>query len=162
MSKVWILNASPLIVLGKADLLETISSVSLKWIIPQGVLKEISQKGIADKYITQISAKADVDIITVPEIDPVVRGWNLGEGESEVLSLGRQENVGVVLDDLQARKCANVLDIPLTGTLGLIVKAKHMGIIGTVKPTLDRIIRSGLYVEPELLENLMRNLGELG
>jgi predicted nucleic acid-binding protein len=101
-----------------------------------------------------------VDIITVPEIDPVVRGWNLGQGESEVLSLGRQENIGVVLDDLQARKCANVLEILLIGTLGLVVKAKHMGFISQVKPVFDRIIRSGLYIEPEMLKNLLRKFDE--
>ena len=44
MSEIWILNASPIIVIGKAGLLEKISPIAEKWLIPEGVFQEISQK----------------------------------------------------------------------------------------------------------------------
>ena len=49
--------------------------------------------------------------------------WDLGEGESEVLTIALQKgNATVVLDDLLARKCAKLLKVPLIGSIGLLVK----------------------------------------
>lgn len=57
-------------------------------------------------------------------------------------------------------KCATVLEVPLLGSLGLLVKAKNMGIIDAVKPAFDRIIKAGLYIDPILMDNLLKGLGE--
>lgn len=91
MSKIWILNASPIIVIGKAGLLETVSPITRNWLIPEGVFNEISQKGEATQYVKRLSANAEVEILAVPEIDPIVGGWNLGRGESEGLNISRSE-----------------------------------------------------------------------
>jgi predicted nucleic acid-binding protein len=40
----FILNASPMILLGKADLLKTISPLAKSWIIPKGVVREVEKK----------------------------------------------------------------------------------------------------------------------
>ncbi len=68
MNNNWILNASPLIVLGKANLLETISPISKLWLIPTGVIEEISKKSIADYYIKQLACKSTVEIKTIENI----------------------------------------------------------------------------------------------
>ena len=44
MNKTLVLNASPIILLGKAGLLKIISPISKTWIIPEGVIKEIERK----------------------------------------------------------------------------------------------------------------------
>lgn len=160
MIKTWVLNASPLIILGKADLLKTICHLYPKWLIPDGVYKEISRKSLADKFLAQMSSIANVERVNVGEIDSFVNGWNLGRGESEVLTLAIEKNAGVVLDDLQARKCAYALEIPLIGSLGLLVKAKNIGIITAAKPAFDRIIEAGLYIDPKILKDLMKKMKE--
>jgi predicted nucleic acid-binding protein len=38
-------------------------------------------------------------------------------------------NVTAVLDDLQARKCAKLLDIGLIGSVGLLTMAKRVGLV---------------------------------
>ncbi len=96
----------------------------------------------------------------VQEIDPTVSGWNLGREESEVLTLAFQKGCGAVLDDLQARKCASVLEIHLIGSLGLLVKAKNIGIINAVKPSFERIVKAGLFIDRDFLKNLLKKLGE--
>jgi predicted nucleic acid-binding protein len=51
----------------------------------------------------------------------MIAAWDLGQGESEVLTLAlEKDGAFVVLDDLQARKCAALFDIPLIGSIGLI------------------------------------------
>lgn len=160
MNKLWILNASPIIIIGKAGLLYTISPITKNWLISQGVFEEISRKGSASLYLKELSTAAKVEILPVSEIDPIVSGWNLGRGESETLTLVIQKRGGVVLDDLQARKCATVLEIPLIGSVGILVRAKNMGIIKAVKPAFDSIMKAGLYIEQGFMDSLLKQLGE--
>jgi|GEM_PF-6014901 len=51
MSKNRVINASPIILLGKADLLKTLSPLAEKWIIPDGVLNEVQAKRPIDPYL---------------------------------------------------------------------------------------------------------------
>lgn len=39
----WIINASPLIVLGKADLLDVISPLATTWFIPDAVIRGFTE-----------------------------------------------------------------------------------------------------------------------
>jgi len=44
MSNVCVLNASPLILLGKADILRVVSPLAELWVIPEGVVSELAIK----------------------------------------------------------------------------------------------------------------------
>ena len=44
----------------------------------------------------------------------------------------------VVLDDALARRVAHTLNLKLTGTLGILIDAKRMGMISSVEPWRDR------------------------
>src|ERR1700758_1617197 len=65
----------------------------------------------------------------VPALSPLAT-WHLGQRESEVLKYARRNSGTVaVLDDKAARRLARALDIPLTGTLGIIVAAVQMKLL---------------------------------
>ncbi len=133
MSKRWVINASPIILLGKADLLKTISSLAEKWIIPDGVLNEVQGKRPIEPYLAALASDSEIVRVTVSNIHSSIAAWDLGQGESQVLTFALRETpMGVVLDDLQARKCAELFDIPLIGTLGLVVLAKRKGLIAKI------------------------------
>ena len=55
-----------------------------------------------------------------------------------MLTLEQREMVAV-LDDGLARRIAESLGLPLTGTLGLLLDAKRAGLIESVAPILDRL-----------------------
>jgi len=67
---------------------------------------------------------------------------------------------GVVLDDLQARKCAELFEIPLIGTLGLVVLAKRKGVVPLVKPVIERLAAVGLYISSAVLTRILIGVGE--
>lgn len=52
----------------------------------------------------------------------------------------------VILDDNAAKKTAKYLGLTVTGTLGVLVKAKQQGIIEKVRPLLTKMQRNGFYV----------------
>jgi len=161
MNKNLVINASPIILLGKADLLKTISSLANTWIIPDGVIHEVQVKRPIDPYLSGLASNSEVVRKTVLNIHSSITAWDLGQGESEVLTLALEKPLtGVVLDDLQARKCAELFEIPLIGTLGLIVLAKRKGLITLTRPVIERLAAVGLYISSAVLTRILVGVGE--
>jgi predicted nucleic acid-binding protein len=162
MNSVFILNASPIILLGKAGLLCTISPLADLWIVPDGVTSEIESKRPIAQYLDELGSAAKVTKESVQFIHPLIASWDLGKGESEVLSLAMQKgaNVKVILDDLQARKCAKLLDIELIGSLGLLIRAKQVGLVKAVKPEINKLIDVGIRIDRRLLAEIYSKIKE--
>jgi len=161
MNKNWIINASPMIQLGKAELLKTISPLAESWVIPEGVIQEIEKKSSIDSYLSYLGCSSKIVRKKVSKIHPLIAEWNLGQGESEVLTLAlNTHTIGVVLDDSQARKCAVVFEIPLIGTLGLIVLAKRLDLLPLAKPAFNRLDSLGFYIDPKIINDVLIAIGE--
>ena len=63
---------------------------------------------------------------------------HLHMGETEALCLCIENNAKLCLiDDRDARIVARLNNIPVSGTLGVLMKAKKMGIIESVKKLMD-------------------------
>jgi predicted nucleic acid-binding protein len=85
----------------------------------------------------------------------------LGAGKSEVLRLALANPSHLAaLDDAQARSAAYSLGRRYTGTLGLLLDAKHRGLIPAVKPCLDELTRRGFYLSAVLRASILVRAGE--
>lgn len=63
----------------------------------------------------------------------------IDKGEASAIALSiEKSNCLLIIDDDKARKVAKKLDITITGTIGVIVKAKQNGIISSIKPILKK------------------------
>ncbi len=64
----------------------------------------------------------------------------IDRGESSAIALALETpDCTLILDDYKARLIAERLGINITGTIGVIVKAKLQGIIPSIKPILEKI-----------------------
>ena len=52
----------------------------------------------------------------------------------------------LILDDKKARRIARQLNLPVTGTLAILLKAKERGILPRVRDTLDLLIAANFRV----------------
>ena len=87
--------------------------------------------------------------------------WNLGPGESQVLALAAgSPGSRAVLDDLEARRCAQSFGVPMIGTLGVVLRAKRRGLIEMARPIIEHLRKAGLYASDALIESSLRHLGE--
>jgi predicted nucleic acid-binding protein len=66
----------------------------------------------------------------------------------------------LIIDDLKGRKLAKRLDLAITGTLGLILKAKKEGVIPRVKPLFDKVQSTNFRLSPRLLADILQEAGE--
>jgi predicted nucleic acid-binding protein len=48
----------------------------------------------------------------------------------------------------------------VTGSLGLLVRAKTLGIIPALRPHLERMLRQGAYYDEELVRKVLEGVGE--
>ncbi len=84
------------------------------------------------------------------------------EGEASVLALAMEtEDVLLLLDDLKARKLAKQLGFKITGTLGVIHKAKELNIIKKVKPILDKLETTNFRIADHIIQEILRLNNEL-
>ncbi len=83
------------------------------------------------------------------------------KGEASAIALAiEMPGSTIILDDYKARKLAEKLGITITGTIGVIVKAKLRGIIPSIKPCLDKIRKTDFYISNELYYKAMEEAGE--
>ena len=82
-----------------------------------------------------------------------------GEASAIALALETSDNI-VILDDWKARKVAERLGISVTGTLGVIIKAKNTGIIPSIKPYLDKIRDTNFRISEELEQIALKEANE--
>ena len=92
---------------------------------------------------------------------PEIGAWDLGPGETQVLTLARSTRGAVaVIDDLAARRCARTLAIPARGTLGLILIARRRGLIPAARPVVEELRRAGMRLADDVLNLALREVGE--
>lgn len=85
----------------------------------------------------------------------------IDKGESSAIALALETpNSIVILDDYKARKIAERLGITLTGTIGVIIKAKLNGTIPSVKPLLEKIKRTDFRLSAEIETQALKEAAE--
>ena len=156
-----IVNASPLILLSKSGQLDLLRLGGVDVVTPDAVITEIGAKGGNDPTALAIRQTSWLSVVPNPAIPEPVRASKLDAGESAVLALAHgSPDCEVVLDDLAARRCAVRLRIPCFGTLGLVVAARRLNIIPAASPLIERLRQVGLYLDDELVEEVLKRIGE--
>jgi predicted nucleic acid-binding protein len=124
-------------------------------------VEEVLQKGPDDIAARAVQQTELFTYEPAPEVDPSVGLWNLGRGETSVLSWAKTHPGSlVVLDDLQARRCAEWLQIPTSGTTGIVLRAKNAGLVDAARPALQRLISVGMYLSERTLNAVLLRVGE--
>lgn len=84
------------------------------------------------------------------------------KGEASAIALAVEiEHPILLLDDLKARKLAKKLNLKFTGTLGVIHKAKQLGIINEIKPLIDKLLLTNFRISEIVVAELLRLNNEL-
>ena len=161
--KGWIFNASPLILLGKIQQLHLIEILSPDFRIPRTVVSEIGDGPVDDRTIKWLTQASIADhIIDTPSTPPFLAQWDLGAGETAVLSLALTESgTAVILDDLAARKFAQTFGLPLIGTLGLLIRAKNAGLVERIALHIQSLKAVGANLSPAVIKRALELANEV-
>jgi predicted nucleic acid-binding protein len=138
--------------LGKLNLLkELYGSIH----IPYSVFLEIETGKDKEFYINLKT----IDWIVIERINSVVARnllFDLDDGEAEVLILAQEIGAGlVIIDEKCGRRYAKQMGIGLTGTVGILLKAKDNGLINAIAPLLKELAEKDTWLNPSVIEKVL-------
>ncbi len=156
----WAVNASPLILYARIGRLDLIERLAPAIMVPASVIDEV--RGGVHKDRSAVEAIAWAIRFRVPDIEipASVERWNLGAGESQVISCCLNGARWAVLDDQMARRCVRSLGLEMTGSLGIALRAKERGLVEVARPIVEGLVAEGMFVEVDLLERSLAAVGE--
>jgi predicted nucleic acid-binding protein len=155
-----IADSSALVALSVCDVLHLLEPLFGNVRVPQAVFDEVSiankpqakvlQKFLADKVVS----------VNLPTLR-IEKSNGLGKGELEAIALYKQEAADLLLiDDARAKKTAYINNVEVMGSLGVLLLAKQRGLIATIRPMLDKLSDSDIFVSDNLLERILVLAGE--
>lgn len=161
MAELPAINTSPLIFLTKGGFVDLLGFLSPSIIVPSALAAEVREYRETD--VTALALK-NTDWLIVQQTPPVpnvIQNWDLGLGESAVLTWGyTHSGTEVILDDLAARRCAVTLGIPVRGTLGIVITAKQRGVIPAARPVIQQLRLCGMYLSDRVINQALALIGE--
>ncbi|MDM8529615.1 DUF3368 domain-containing protein [Anaerolineales bacterium HSG25] len=86
----------------------------------------------------------------------------LDKGEAEVIALAQELKADLtLLDEKEARRVTRRLSIPTLGTVGILIWAKHQGLITTLRTELDNLRQKGNFkLSNSLYQTVLQQVGE--
>jgi predicted nucleic acid-binding protein len=156
-------NASPIVNLAAVGQLGLLRQLYGQVLIPQAVHKEIVIAGRGRPGATEvetfdwIETRRVTDWIVVASLQ-----LELDEGEAEAIALAAELKADLLLlDERKGRVVASRLGLKFVGLLGVLVEAKHKGLILAVRPVLDNLIsKAGFWISRDLYEHVLQAAGE--
>jgi len=160
-NEIVISNTTPIICLSILDKLDLLKYFYSKIIIPEAVHNEIII-GRKNRYGYNKYRESDwIEIRSIKNQDLRKYYFDLDIGEAEVLVLADELNADlVIIDEFLGRKYAELIGLNLTGTLGILLKAKTVNKIEAVKPLIEKLQQEGIWLSDSLIKLVLKKAGE--
>lgn len=147
-------NSSPLIALARIQRLDLLPGIFESVLIPPAVAREIAPS----ISVLPIWLRIQAPTAMPPES---LQRRRLGDGEREALALAIELQADwIILDDLPARRSAEATGLNVIGTLGMLITAKRTGLLKSIRPELDALLRTSFFLSSKLYDELLALAGE--
>lgn len=151
-SGIGVFDSSPLISFYQSDALWLPEALFARVLVPPGVVSEI---------LPSLKRVPETFEVHIPHLRLLLPGA-LGPGEREAIGLSIQVSADdLVLDDRSARRAALAHGLPVIGTFGLLLRAKHQGLIGEVAPIMAAMVEAGHFASRDVQMAVLEDAGEL-
>ena len=152
----------PLIALSIVGHLDLLRILFDEVLIPASVYEEVVQQG-RGRSGSQAVAQADWLAIHEPKVPSPLPAELMGldKGELDVILLARElEADWVLIDEKLARQIAKALDLPVKGTLGLLLVAYRLGLLSRVEAlgAVQDLAQSSVRLSARLLRWFVEQL----
>lgn len=146
--------------LAQIDHLDLLYDLYGQIIVPNKVLSELeahrltmtklkSKNWLASQEITDSALYKKLE----ESIDP---------GEAEAIVLAKELDAELLLiDERKGRQIAQERGLQIVGLLGVLIDAKRMGRVISLKPLMDRLIHeASFWISPKLYQSVLAKVGE--
>jgi len=158
-----VINTGPLIALvaGIGDL-KFLGDVYTSIIVPYEVSKEILEENATRFGAKQFQSAKWIDKRKKPtKLNPFLKN-TLDTGEASVIQLALDENIRTVcIDEALGRRLARLSGLKVTGSLGILLKAKKNGIPINISQAIKNMRKNGIWLNKELEKLVIKKAEEM-
>ena len=153
-------NTTPILSLLKINELILLKELYGRIIIPNAVYQEI-ENGKEKQYYQDLSLVPWIEIVVIKNPESILYFTDLDHGEAEVLILAQEQNADlIIMDEIIGRRFAKQLNFNITGTIGILLKAKEKGLINSVTKLLTELTDKGTWLNTKLVSKAIELAGE--
>jgi len=153
-------NTTPIISLLKLSKLDILKDLYSEISIPYAVFQEV-EAGRNKDYYTDLSNLNWIEIIEIQDKQAVKYFLDLDSGEAEAIVLATEIKADLILlDEKLGRFHAKHADLKVTGTIGVLIKAKKEGLINELKPLLFELTKKEVWISDKLINEILKQVGE--
>jgi predicted nucleic acid-binding protein len=153
-------NTSPLLYLHQLGRLDLLPALYSQVLVPASVVEELAAGRAAGHDVPNIAALPWARVVSSPTLALLALATDLGKGEAEAIAIAHERNALLILDDGLARRHAKLVGVTLTGTLGVLVKAKTAGHITEVAPVVSRLRELGFRLSDQTRDAVLKLANE--
>ncbi|CAN5378467.1 hypothetical protein BH20ACI2_BH20ACI2_21750 [soil metagenome] len=158
MAERIIINSGPLITLARMDALAVIDKLPHEFFVPGEVREELAS-GPADLLSLSFPVSIRVVELGYPRSERLF--GNLDSGEAAVIQLALEQGISTVcLDERKGRLLAAKEGLTLLGSLGLLGRAKSLGLVDRIRPLIQKAQLAGVFYDVKLVDDFLRNFEE--
>ena len=163
-NKLIVSNSSPLMNLAIIGQLDILNKLFGNITIPDEVWQELVVDGegkLGSGEIAEASwiKRSSIDNIALFQL--LKRSLDIGEAAAITLAIEKNANL-ILLDEIDARSMSEIYNLPKTGVIGILMRAKNRHLIKEIKPLLDALrTEAHFWIKQHLYERVLLEMGEL-
>lgn len=158
MAEDLVVNTGPLITFDRIGCLDLVGRLPYRFLCPSQVRSELD-RGEVKGHSRIAPAWLGVQELARP-LSPVILA-GLDPGEAAVIQLAEELGVPVVaIDEWKGRRVALASGLRVTGSLGLLGRAKALGLISAMRPYIERAEAVGIRYHREIVRAVLQAAGE--
>lgn len=147
--KVYV-DTSSIIILNKINALDLLNKIYSNVIITNYIQLELNE-AIPSWISVELTYNIDQSFL---------KNFNLGLGETSIIINAIKNNGFLIIDDLKARKIATTLSLSFTGSIGILIIAKELKLIDSVKYYLEKIQETNFRLSDVLINKVLEITNE--
>jgi len=129
--------------------------------VPQAVFDEVVVPNKPQAQTLRIYLEDKVETVDLSQV--ILKNVNgIGQGELEAMALAMNLSANrLLIDDAKAKKVALLNQIKVIGSLGILLLAKQQNLLDELKPLLESINQSDIYISKRLVTKVLILAGEI-
>lgn len=152
-------NTTPFIALSAISRLDLLPALFERNHVVEPVVRECAAGGAIK--VPALESLPWISVLPITATDPESMLTQLDEGEKWTLHAARQANATLLLiDERIGRNLAERIGLKVTGTLGVMLKARQQGLIASFSREVEEMRRRGMFFHPRLIARLAESIGE--
>lgn len=154
-------DSSALVALATCGSLWVLKELCHEVKVPQAVFDEVVVPNKPQAQTLRIYLEDKVEQVDLKTV--IIKDANeLGKGELEAMALAMNLSANrLLIDDAKAKKVALSNQIKVIGSLGILLLAKQQNLLDELKPLIDSISHSDIYMSKRLITDVLSLADEI-